>query len=190
VGSNPIGGMHTCEFLFLVFLVLCVGSSLATGWSPVQRVLPTADKVKRDIEEKEFFSNTYFTVLYRLRLEIHCRIHIWKLLRVPPTQELQHYIQYSWMQMLLSCCNSTGMIWRNNFGFFLSLEKTPTSILENSDIIEVKKVYIYIDISLRNFLCTPAFSCSAERSFRWLRRLKGLKTCLHLFIAKSPNAAK
>jgi hypothetical protein len=35
VGSNPTQGVDVCAF------VLCVGSRLATGWSPVQGVLPT-----------------------------------------------------------------------------------------------------------------------------------------------------
>jgi hypothetical protein len=40
VGSNPTGGMNVCVRLFCD-CVLCVGSGLATGWSPVQGVLPT-----------------------------------------------------------------------------------------------------------------------------------------------------
>jgi hypothetical protein len=34
VGSNPIQGMDVCVCLFCVFVVLCVGSGLATDWSP------------------------------------------------------------------------------------------------------------------------------------------------------------
>jgi hypothetical protein len=34
VGSNPTQGMDVCVCLFCVFVVLCVGSGLATGWSP------------------------------------------------------------------------------------------------------------------------------------------------------------
>jgi hypothetical protein len=52
---------------------------------------------------------------------------------------------------------------------------------------KIKEICPHVDISLRNFLCTPASTSSAEKSFRRLRRLK---TCLHLFIAKSPNVAK
>jgi hypothetical protein len=37
VGSNPTQGMGVCLRLFCV----CIGSGIATGWSPVQRVLPT-----------------------------------------------------------------------------------------------------------------------------------------------------
>jgi hypothetical protein len=36
VGSTPTRGMDVC-----VRVVLCVSSGLATGWSPVQGVLPT-----------------------------------------------------------------------------------------------------------------------------------------------------
>jgi hypothetical protein len=40
VSSNPIQGMDMYTF------VLYVGSGLATGWSPVQGVLPTVYKAK------------------------------------------------------------------------------------------------------------------------------------------------
>jgi hypothetical protein len=41
VGSNLTRGMDVCESLFGVCVVLRIGSGLATGWSPVQGVLPT-----------------------------------------------------------------------------------------------------------------------------------------------------
>jgi hypothetical protein len=41
LGSNPTRGMNVCVRLFYVCVVLCVGSGLAMGWSPVQGVLPT-----------------------------------------------------------------------------------------------------------------------------------------------------
>jgi hypothetical protein len=41
VGSNPNKGMGVCVHLFCVYVVLCVGSCLARGLSPVQGVLPT-----------------------------------------------------------------------------------------------------------------------------------------------------
>jgi hypothetical protein len=47
VGSNHIQGMDVCVRLFYVCVVLCLGSSLATGWSPVQGVLPTMYKIKK-----------------------------------------------------------------------------------------------------------------------------------------------
>jgi hypothetical protein len=39
VGSNPVRGMDVCPLFFCVVLS-CAGSGLATGWSPVQGVLP------------------------------------------------------------------------------------------------------------------------------------------------------
>jgi hypothetical protein len=40
-GSDPTRGTDVCLRLFCVCALLCVGSGLATGWSPVQGVLPT-----------------------------------------------------------------------------------------------------------------------------------------------------
>jgi hypothetical protein len=42
VGSNPTRSMDVCLRLFSVCIVLCIGSGLATRWSPVQGALPTA----------------------------------------------------------------------------------------------------------------------------------------------------
>jgi hypothetical protein len=47
VGSNPTQGMDICVGLFCVCVVLCVGSGLVTGWSPVQEVLPTVYRNKK-----------------------------------------------------------------------------------------------------------------------------------------------
>jgi hypothetical protein len=47
VGSNPTQGMDLCMRLFCVCAVLGVGSGLATGWSPVQGVLPTVYRIKK-----------------------------------------------------------------------------------------------------------------------------------------------
>jgi hypothetical protein len=47
VGSNRTRGMDICVRLFCVHVVLCVGSGLATGWSPIQGVLPTLSRMKR-----------------------------------------------------------------------------------------------------------------------------------------------
>jgi hypothetical protein len=41
MGSNPIWDMDVCVRLFCVCAVLYVHNGLATGWSPVQGVLPT-----------------------------------------------------------------------------------------------------------------------------------------------------
>jgi hypothetical protein len=46
VGSNPIQGMDIRVRLFWVCIVLCVGSGLATGLSPVQGVLTTLYRIK------------------------------------------------------------------------------------------------------------------------------------------------
>jgi hypothetical protein len=46
VGSNLTRGMNVCVRLFCVYAVLYVGSGLATGWSPVQGVLPTVYGLK------------------------------------------------------------------------------------------------------------------------------------------------
>jgi hypothetical protein len=47
LGSNPTRGMDVCVYLFSVFVGLCVGSGLATGWSPVQGVLSTVYTIKK-----------------------------------------------------------------------------------------------------------------------------------------------
>jgi hypothetical protein len=41
VDSNPIGVIDVCVCSFCVCVVLLIGIGLATGWSPVQGVLPT-----------------------------------------------------------------------------------------------------------------------------------------------------
>jgi hypothetical protein len=45
--SSPTRGMHVCVRLFCVCVVLCVGSGLVKGWSPVQGVLPTVYRIKK-----------------------------------------------------------------------------------------------------------------------------------------------
>jgi hypothetical protein len=47
MGSNPTRGMDVGVRLFCICVVLCVGSGLATGWSPVQEVLPTVYSIKK-----------------------------------------------------------------------------------------------------------------------------------------------
>jgi hypothetical protein len=47
VGSNRTPGIHVCVLLFCVCVILCVGSGLATGWSPVQEVLPTVYRITK-----------------------------------------------------------------------------------------------------------------------------------------------
>jgi hypothetical protein len=47
VGSNPTRGIDICMRLFYVCVILYVGSGLATGWSPVQGVLPNLYRMKK-----------------------------------------------------------------------------------------------------------------------------------------------
>jgi formate hydrogenlyase subunit 3/multisubunit Na+/H+ antiporter MnhD subunit len=52
VGSNPTRGMDVC--VYSVFVLACVGSGLATGWSPVQVFLPIVynnTEVKRNLSQ-------------------------------------------------------------------------------------------------------------------------------------------
>jgi hypothetical protein len=51
VGSNPARGMAVC--VYSVFVLSCVGSGLATGWSLVQVVLPIVYKCKITEPHKE-----------------------------------------------------------------------------------------------------------------------------------------
>jgi hypothetical protein len=44
--------MSAC--IYSVFVLSCVGSGLATGWSPVQRVLPTVQELRNWSEIKRF----------------------------------------------------------------------------------------------------------------------------------------
>jgi hypothetical protein len=46
VGSNPTQGMDVCVYVYSVFVILPVGSGLATGWMPVQGVLPTVYRLR------------------------------------------------------------------------------------------------------------------------------------------------
>jgi hypothetical protein len=47
MGSNPTLGMDVCVHLFYVRVVLCVGRSISTDWSPFQGVLPTVCRIKK-----------------------------------------------------------------------------------------------------------------------------------------------
>jgi hypothetical protein len=46
VGSNPTQGMNVCLRFFCVYVVLCVDSGLALGWSPFQVVLPPVHRLR------------------------------------------------------------------------------------------------------------------------------------------------
>jgi hypothetical protein len=43
--------MDVCVRLFYVCIVLCVGRSLATGWSSIQGVLPTVYRITKTEKE-------------------------------------------------------------------------------------------------------------------------------------------
>jgi hypothetical protein len=47
VSSSPTQGTVVCVRLFCVYVVPCVDSGLATGWSPVQGVLMTVYRIKK-----------------------------------------------------------------------------------------------------------------------------------------------
>jgi hypothetical protein len=48
VGSNPTQGMDVCNVcVYSVCAALCAGMGLATGSSPVQRILPTMYRIKK-----------------------------------------------------------------------------------------------------------------------------------------------
>jgi hypothetical protein len=47
VSLNPTQGMDVYVRLFCVYVAPCVSSGLATGWSPVQEVLPTVYRIKK-----------------------------------------------------------------------------------------------------------------------------------------------
>jgi hypothetical protein len=46
IDSNPTQGIDVCVCLFCVCVVLCVGSGLATVWSPRARSLLTVYKLR------------------------------------------------------------------------------------------------------------------------------------------------
>jgi hypothetical protein len=57
MGSNPTRGIYVCVILFCVCVVLCVGSGLRKGWSPVckesyQRVKDQETKKAAMIQQK------------------------------------------------------------------------------------------------------------------------------------------
>jgi hypothetical protein len=73
VGSIPTQGMDVCVYLFCVCVVLCVGSGLATGWSPAQGVLPTVYRIKKlknsQVQQKDWRAIEWFSkacVKYRV----------------------------------------------------------------------------------------------------------------------------
>jgi hypothetical protein len=47
LGSNPTKNMDACVYLFCVCVILCVGSGLETGWSPIQGILQFVYRIKK-----------------------------------------------------------------------------------------------------------------------------------------------
>jgi hypothetical protein len=85
VGSNPTRGMDVCVCLFCVCVVLCVGSGLATDWSPVQAVLLTVYRLRnwKAAEVHKGYRAIYRDTLCRAVPLILCRAcssNRWKML--------------------------------------------------------------------------------------------------------------
>jgi hypothetical protein len=72
VGSNSTRGMNICVHVFCVCVVLCAGSGLATGWSPVQWILPTVYRIKK-LKKRSVSKGLYS---YRDR-QVDDRLIIW-----------------------------------------------------------------------------------------------------------------
>jgi hypothetical protein len=60
MGSNHTQGMDVCVHLFCACVVPCVGSSLSTGWSPVQEVLPTLYSIAKLKKRPESNKGLYY----------------------------------------------------------------------------------------------------------------------------------
>jgi hypothetical protein len=69
VGSNPTQGMDLCVRLLCVCAVLCLGSGLWDGWSPIQGVLPTVYK------EGLLYPAMGFQLPPKLGTTFPCRLH-------------------------------------------------------------------------------------------------------------------
>jgi hypothetical protein len=65
VSTNPTQGMDVCVLFFCVY-ILCVGSGLATGWSPIQGVLPTVYRIKKLIKRPRSTQRTVEPQIGRL----------------------------------------------------------------------------------------------------------------------------
>jgi hypothetical protein len=81
VCSNPTRRMYICVRLICGSVVLCVGSGLATGCSPVQGVLPTVYRIAKQKKEASAQQRTvepmmnelmsWVTVTFRLLVTLH-----------------------------------------------------------------------------------------------------------------------
>jgi hypothetical protein len=69
--------MDVCVRLFCVSVVLCVGSGLATGWPPVQGVLPTVYRLRnwKGVMAKQRAAETYYVSLLSLFLVLIAKLH-------------------------------------------------------------------------------------------------------------------
>jgi hypothetical protein len=54
VGFNPTRGTDVCLRLFCLCWLPCVSSRLATGWSPVQGILPSVRKIHNFLNNSEW----------------------------------------------------------------------------------------------------------------------------------------
>jgi hypothetical protein len=71
MGSNPTWGIDVCVRLFCVCVVLCVGSGLATGWFPVQGVLPPVYSIKK-LKKRPSSNKRHVEPLKRKNVELLC----------------------------------------------------------------------------------------------------------------------
>jgi hypothetical protein len=89
VGSNPTWGMDVCLRLICVCGVLCAGSGLATGWSPVQGETEKAAKNQQGYRATdEWFSckcAISFVFYFQVNVRIAVRVQIF-------------YSPFSWWQ--------------------------------------------------------------------------------------------
>jgi hypothetical protein len=122
-----------------------------------------------------FLINRYFVLLYRLMLELNRRKGVYENLHtlfslftevatLHPTDlsanaiKLRELYKNDLAEPFVNGC-------LHFHGFLLSLEKTPTSILEVSDMFQAKKlkeVCSYVDIAVSISLCTPASNCPSS----------------------------
>jgi hypothetical protein len=83
--SNPAWGMDVCP-RFFCFMLSCVGRGLASGWSPLQEVLPTV-QIDSQIQKLNFWTGTgRWPIPWRIMIIITINFHttdftieLWKL---------------------------------------------------------------------------------------------------------------
>jgi hypothetical protein len=105
--------------LFCVRVVLCVGSGLATGWSPVQRVLQTVYRIKKlkkrprstgAVErERERERETHYMVLFgcfQISLLLPAALLVW----LAKKQNFEHYSQNTYISQYI--IHSTALLFK------------------------------------------------------------------------------